>query len=266
MFPEISASKVAGLIGLHKYQEVAAVMYELLCKDKEIKARIQEMEKLYRRKPFHYVLSDVMRDQSIRDIVDVGMKEVAKTEDVASVLEDVENKAKIILELRCDKYTPEVRGLLAAEVRGRISKQRGLKNENAILDQYEVQNEVKVVERNTKMCKKAFPTFKLIGRTDGYVASENRIVDSKDRTRYFESVPIYDEIQLRCYMEMTGATESELVERFPDGRTRYTKFMNDAQKWKIIEEAIEKAVVKMNTAVEDDNALKQIVFENTVQV
>lgn len=266
MLPEISASKVAGLIGLHKYQEVASVMYELLCKDKEIKARIQELEKMHRRKPFQVVLADVMREQSIRDIVDIGMKDVSKTEDVGSVLDDVESKARIILDLRCDQYSPEVRNLLAAEVRGRISKQRGLKNENAILDQYEANRDVKVVERNTKMCKKVFPTFKLIGRTDGYVASENRIVDSKDRTRYFESVPIYDEIQLRCYMEMTGATESELVERFPDGRTRYTKFVNDVHKWKTIEQAVEKAVAKMNAALEDPDVLKQIVFENTVGV
>jgi hypothetical protein len=145
-----------------------------------------------------------------------------------------------------------------------VSKRRGILNENAILDQYEAEREVKVVERNTKMCSKDYSTFKLVGRTDGFVASENRIVDSKDRTRVWDSVPIYDEIQLRCYMDMTGATESELIERFPGGKSRHTKFLNDPAKWNMIEHALERAVDTMRSAVENPEELKRIVFENTV--
>jgi len=68
-------------------------------------------------------------------------------------------------------------------------------------------------------------------------------------------------------MEMTGATESELVERFPDGQTRHTRFINDAEKWTMIEQALERAVAKMNNALDmKGDELKRIVFENTVQV
>lgn len=264
MIPEISASKVAALIGLNKYQTVSETMYDLFMKDKEIKQRIREIERAHGRCPFSVVLSKVLKEQSIQDCIAIGVAEASKTSDVKAVLESVQQKANIVLNLRHGSLDPEVRNRIAEEVRGMVSKRRGIQNENNILDQYEVQRDVKVVERNTKMCKKTYSNFKLNGRTDGYVPTENRIVDSKDRTRFWETVPIYDEIQLRCYMDMTGVSESELVERFPDGNVRHTKFLNDPEKWKPIEQAIEQAAVKMNEILESPEQLKRIVFENTV--
>ena len=104
-----------------------------------------------------------------------------------------------------------------------------------------------------------------MGRTDGWVAAHNRIVDSKDRTRFFPEVPIYDEIQLRTYMRMSGATEAELIERFPDGRSRTTKFLNDPAQWATIEESIKAAVVKMNQILDSPTDLERIVLKNTVK-
>lgn len=264
MIPEISASKVAGLIGLHRYQKPVEIQYELLCKDKSIKEKIQAIEREYTRRSFASVVNEVMRDQPVLDCVASGLEAAKTTTDVASVLDEVEQQAKLILSLRRDGFTPELRNQLAAEVRGKVSRQRGLNNENTILDQYETQRDVKVTDRNTKTFKKSYGSFRLIGRTDGYVASENRIVDSKDRTRFWPQVPLYDEIQLRCYMEMSGATESELIERFPDGEVRHTKFVNDPEKWRILQEALEKAVVGLNAAVDDVAELQRIVFANTV--
>lgn len=264
MIPEISASKVAGLIGLNKYQTPAEIMYDLFLKNKETKQVILDIERTHGRRPFNVVLAEVLKQGPIQDCISKGVSDACKTSDVASVLEDVERRANVVLDLRYGSLEQDVRTRIASEVRGQVSKRRGIRNENAILDQYETQREVQVVERNTKMCRKTYSTFKLVGRTDGYVPSENRIVDSKDRTRFWDSVPIYDEIQLRCYMDMTGVSESELVERFPDGNTRHTKFLNDSEKWKVIEEEVTRAVAKMNSALENPEELKRIVFENTV--
>ncbi len=264
MIPEISASKVAGLIGLHRYQKPAEIQYDLLCKDPETKQKIQAIEKEYNRRSFTSVVNEVMKDQPILDCVACGLDAAKKTADVSAVLEDVEQQARLILDLRRDAFTPELRNQLAAEIRGKVSRQRGLNNENTILDQYETHREVKVTDRNTKTFRKLYGTFRLVGRTDGYVASENRIVDSKDRTRFWAQVPLYDEIQLRCYMDMAGASESELIERFPGGDVRHTKFLNDPEKWRILQEAIEKAVVSLNAAIDNPEELRRIVFANTV--
>ena len=266
IIPEISASKVAGLIGLNRYQNPDEIMYSLLMKDPELKKQIRVIEIDNNRRSYQKVVNEILAEQPIRDCVVSGLDACKKTTDVASVLQDVENSALLVLALRHDKLTPELRVAIAGEVRGQVSKQRGLKNEEDILDAYEKDRDVKVVERNTKMLRKNYGTFKLIGRTDGYVASENRIVDSKDRTRLWDTVPIYDEVQLRCYMDMANARESELIERFPDGTSRHTKFMNDADKWKALQTAIQQKVEIMNEASRDPESLKRIVFANTVEV
>lgn len=264
MIPELSASKVAGFIGLHKYQSPNEIMYELLMKEKDVKSRIADIEKTHGRRPFNHVLNEVLREQPIQDCIHTGVRTCLTTDNVPSVLEEVEQQAKLILDLRCDSFTPELRNRIAEEVRGKVSKQRGINNETKILDTYEIDRDVKVTERNTKMCRKDFGTFKLVGRIDGYVASENRIVDSKERTRFWNTVPLYDEIQLRCYMALIGATEAELIERFPDGKTRHTKFMNDPVKWASIQTAIERGVNTIVSAAENPIELQRIVFANTV--
>jgi hypothetical protein len=264
--PELSASKVAGFIGLHKYQSPEELQYELLLKDKATRETILALEKEHGRRSFNGLLNEIYREQPVADCIGSGIRTANATTDVATVLEDVESQARLILDLRRDMLPPEVRDRVAAEIRGKVSKGRGIQNENAILDQYETHRDVKVTERNTKTFRKDYGVFKLVGRTDGYVASENRIVDSKDRTRWWPQVPLYDEIQLRCYMEMAGATESELIERFPDGQVRHTRYGNDPAKWASLQSAIETATAKLNAVASDIDALKRVVFANTVCV
>lgn len=266
MMPEISASKVAGFIGLHKYQDPTEIAYELLCKDLVAKTRVAEIEKEYNLRPYSKLVNEVLREWPIMDIVQSGIKAAQQTTNVQAVLAEVGEQAALVLDLRRDTLPPKLRARLVDEVRGAVSKQRGLKNEEAILDTYEAAKDVKVTERNTKTIKKDFGTFKLVGRCDGYVAAESRIVDSKDRTRVWPQVPLYDEIQLRCYMNMYDAKESELIERFPDRTTRHTKYLNTADKWDGIESAIRRGVDKLNAALHDEEELKRIIFANGVAI
>ena len=262
--PEISASKVAGFIGLHKYQSPHEIAYELLCKDPATKAKITELERTEQRRPFNAVLSEVLKETPIADCIGAGIRDAQHSTNVPAVLQAVQEQAELILSLRRDQFPPELRARLADEVRGQVAKRRGINNEDRILNTYETVREVKVTERNTKTIKKDMGTWKLVGRCDGYVASENRIVDSKDRTRHWPQVPVYDEIQLRCYMNMYNAKESELIERFPTGETRHTLYPLDEAKWATLQAAVEKGVEKLNRAMEDEEELKRIVFANTV--
>ena len=266
MFPEISASKVAGFIGLHKYQNQHEIAYELLCKDLVGKTRVADLEKTYNLRAYSKLVNEVLHEWPIMDIVQSGVKSAQRTANVQEVLKEVESQAALVFDLRRDTLPLELKARLVSEVRGQVAKQRGINNEDKILDTYETVKDVKVTERNTKTIKKDFGTFKLVGRCDGYVASENRIVDSKDRTRVWAEVPLYDEIQLRCYMNMYDATESELIERFPDKTTRHTKYLNNPEKWGAIENEIRRGVDKLNAALHDEEELKRIVFANTVSV
>ena len=266
MIPELSASKMAGFIGLHKYQDANEIMYELLCKDAITKSKIAEIEQANSRRPFNQVLKEVLKEGPIMDCVNSGIRAAQHTSNVSGVLSEVQSQAAIVLDLRNEKFSPELKARLADEVRGQVAKRRGLNNEEKILDAYEVAKDVKVIERNTKTLKKDMGSWKLVGRCDGFVASESRIVDSKDRTRHWPQVPLYDEIQLRCYMNMYDAKESELIERFPDGKTRHTLYPADSEKWLTIQTAVERGVEKLRLAMTDEEELKRIVFMNTVTV
>ena len=264
--PEISASKVAGLIGLHAYQSPHETMYDLLSRHIPTKNRIADLEVRERRIAISKLKDAVLRSSPIRDVVNAGIRACESKTDISETLADVETQAGLVLNLRHSELSSEVRQMLATEVRGAVQKQRGLNKENKILDTYEADNNVKVKDRNTMTFKKTYSTFKLIGRTDGYVEEHNRIVDSKARTRWWKDVPMYDEIQLRVYMALSGAAESELIESFPDGRVRETKFINDIEKWEVIHGAIGDAVKKMTEATTNEEVLRAIVFANTVSV
>jgi hypothetical protein len=262
--PSISATKVAGVCGLHKYQKPDEVYYELFCKDKTVAPKIREVETRLGLRSFAALKDEVFKDANIRQVVYSAL-DAAKSGNVAAALEDVEVHSRMVLNMRYAHLGETVLNQLVSEARGEVSKKRGLTNEDKILNTYEADNNVQVVERNTKNLKMDFPTFKLVGRTDGWVAAHNRIVDSKDRTRFFPEVPIYDEIQLRTYMKMSGATEAELIERFPHSPTRTTKFLNDPAQWAVIEDSLTAAVAKMNQILESPTDLERIVRANTVR-
>lgn len=265
--PEIAASKVAGLIGLNKFQEVDAVMYDLVCKDKGWKAKIRDIETQHNRISYQSIVATTLRDPILQTCVKQGIEAMQTCEDGEEVLDRVNEQASVVLALRyADKYDAATRERLVKEVEGEVSKKRGLKNEKEVLDQYEQTRNVQVVERNAKMYKKKYPTFVLLGMIDGYVAKQNRVVDSKERMVEWPSVPLYDEIQMRVYMELTGAKEAELIERFPSGRVRTTVYTRKEEQWKPIEVAITSAVARLQTILASPEALKRMVFQRTVPV
>jgi len=264
--PEISASKVAALIGLNKYQSPHEVMYDLLSKYEPIKAKIAAIQTSEHRVPASKLKYAVLATPAIKNIVNTGIKVCVGLTDITEALKDVERQARVVVNLRHSDLPDEFRELLVSEVCGEVRKKRGLNTENAILNTYETDNNVKVEQRNTKTFRKAYDDYKLIGRTDGYVAEHKRIVDSKARTRWWPEVPMYDEIQLRVYMELSGCEETELIESFPDGRVRTTKYLNSPEKWGAIETEIKDAVKKMNHMVENEESLRELVYANTVIV
>ena len=264
--PEISASKVAGLIGLHNYQSPHEVMYDLVSKFEPVKAKIAAIQTIERRIPATKLKYAVLGTPAIKNIVNTGIKVCVGLTDITEVLKDVERQARVVVNLRHSELPADFREVLVAEVCGEVRKKRGLNTENTILDTYETDNNVKVEERNTKTFRKTYDDYKLIGRTDGYVAEHKRIVDSKARTRWWPEVPLYDEIQLRVYMELSGCLETELIESFPDGRVRTTKYLNSSEKWQAIESEIKNAVKKMNRAIENEDSLRELVYANTIIV
>jgi hypothetical protein len=194
----------------------------------------------------------------------IAAAQVAAAPSVAESLNAVEAACKKVVE-RTPNMTPEMATQLLADARGEVSKKRGLQNEDSILNTYESERKVVLIERNTRMLRMEKDDFTLVGRTDGFVAEQNRVVDSKDRTTYWKTVPVYDEIQLRVYMHLLDATDSELIEKFPNGSRRATVFVNDPEEWADIESKLHLVTRKMRDILADASSLEELVFKNTVE-
>jgi hypothetical protein len=262
--PDIAASKVAGLCGLHKYQDPDEIIFGLLYKHIPTKTEIDAIMSAENRRLISKVKNDILRNRDVMNIIGRGVRATVGLDDITPVIQNVESQAKTVLTLRYSELPPSFRDTMVDEIRGSVFRQRGLKNEDKALDNYQEVHAVQVEQRNTTTFKKSYEKFKLNGRTDGYVAEHNRIIDAKERTRWWPETPVYDEIQLRVYMELSGAVESELFETFPDGRTRTTKYVNDPEKWATINSSILEAVEKMNSAITNPEELRKLVFANTM--
>jgi hypothetical protein len=262
--PNISASSVAAVIGKNRYKSVEEAMYEIIGKDLLLKKRMYAIANQNNRRFVHAFKNDFLKNADVKIAVIEALASAETATDMTDIMATAKSKAEAIVEEKYSTHSTEIKQMMVDEVRGQIARQRGSANETKILDTYEAEQKVVVTERNTRTFRKSFPTFNLVGRTDGYVASENRIVDSKDRVRFISAPPIYDEIQLRVYMNMSESREAELVERFPNGTSRVTRFLNDAEKWQEIEDGLTVAAATMQKAVEDDAELTRIIFANTV--
>lgn len=189
---------------------------------------------------------------------------VALAPTVKDTLESVEAACQKVID-RTPNLPKAMAAQLLSDARGRVSTQRGLTNETAILDDYAAKRNVVVTERNSRMLRMDKGAFVLVGRTDGYVEAQKRVVDSKNRTRYFQSPPGYDEIQMRVYMHLLDAKDAELIEKFPNGTTRTTIFVNDPDVWSEIEGALDGIVQIMVETAANPSSLEAIVLANTVE-
>lgn len=261
--PEFSASAVAAIIGKNPYKKPYEAIYNVLLKDNAIKAKIRQLEASNTLYSLDGMRRKIASMPAVRQIVSSGIQAAAQTENVVGVVEQATCDTDAIAAASFPDLPEAVRKALVKECASDIHKQRGLRNEDGILNQYETKTSTQVSQRNTHMMRKKYGGFAICGRIDGYVSSLNRIVDSKERTVYWDAVPVYDEIQLRVYMDLMDCPESELVERFPNGTTRNTIFKRDPEQWDIIQSGLQKVADEMREAVADDEKLLRIIKLNS---
>uniref|UniRef100_A0A6C0J7F8 Uncharacterized protein n=1 Tax=viral metagenome TaxID=1070528 RepID=A0A6C0J7F8_9ZZZZ len=200
--------------------------------------------------------------------VEATVKKVAAetaAKDAPNIDEVIAKHVEVVRQAVTNLPVPaEVKVMLEKEANGDIVKARGNRDENLILDAYEKTENVVVEERNTRHLRLDMGKYVITGRTDGWVASKNRVVDAKNRQRKWPTVPVYDIVQLRVYMKMIGCPDSEIAERFTDGTTRNTVYTNDPKEWARIQSDLEEAVERLIEMSQDETVLQRVLNANTV--
>ena len=139
-----------------------------------------------------------------------------------------------------------------------IQKRRGTRLEDKAENEHAVSTGIQVTDRNTFVDFEC-SDYRLIGYLDGIQG--DKVVETKNRKRFWTTPPAYDFIQLRCYMFMKGEKDGVLLENFPGRAPRTTEVPWDDERWMDIHAGLcGVARTIANITEEDAHSLAQSVF------
>ena len=139
-----------------------------------------------------------------------------------------------------------------------IQKRRGTRLEDKAENEHAVSTGVQVTDRNT-FVEFECDSYRLIGYLDGIQG--DKVVETKNRKRFWTTPPAYDFIQLRCYMFMKGEKDGVLLENFPGRSPRTTEVPWDDERWMDIHAGLcGVARTIANITEEDAQSLAKTVF------
>ena len=139
-----------------------------------------------------------------------------------------------------------------------IQKRRGTKLEDKAENDHAAATGIEVTGRNTFVDFEC-PDYRLIGYLDGMQGE--KVVETKNRKRFWTVPPAYDFVQLRCYMFMKGKKDGVLLENFPGRGPRTTEVPWNDEQWEEIHEGLSSlARTIANITEEDAHDLARNVF------
>lgn len=276
MIYKINASDVAAIIGKNKFKprnevfEQIAIEHGILeCEESNILDEVQtnlceeikdvlvsntaiEVEKsmqIFERHTEKLIIKDIIH-KALNE-TPILSSQVKTPEDVQTVINsickntDSSNSAleEAIKNPTIKKFIKESKEIV--ESVKSINTLRGQKLEEKSTDAYESTSGVKVKSRNSKCYIYAKNNWKIAGRVDGL--TDDAVVETKTRRRFWPSPPEYDIIQLRCYMKLCSKKVGILNEQFPNNTSRETRIDWDENIWQCIENDIDLAITDFET-------------------
>jgi hypothetical protein len=153
--------------------------------------------------------------------------------------------------------TTQEHQVLASE----IQKRRGTKLEDKAENDHAAATGIEVTGRNSFVDFEC-DSYRLIGYLDGMQAE--KVVETKNRKRFWTVPPAYDFVQLRCYMFMKGKKDGVLLENFPGRGPRTTEVPWNDEQWMDIHDGLcDVARTIANITEEDAKDLARNVFAAT---
>jgi hypothetical protein len=262
MKPVFYASEIAALIGKNPYKSSNEALFRLLSTNPKWACHIAAVKK----ETGFQTEKDVVESasftikESIKKAVDHVVVNTNVEATIASFQEDatktlltetlegkhtlpefvaaaerITNKTSTI-----EKEVVALQNTQTVNILGReIQKQRGTRLEGPSEDSYGG------ITNRGDAGRVETPNYIIVGYIDGQ--KNGRVVETKNRKRFWKEPPPYDIIQLRCYMKMKGEINGTLLEFFPLQQPRETHIDWDSKIWDTIHQSLENVASKLKT-------------------
>jgi len=144
-----------------------------------------------------------------------------------SVTDKQVDVVKFVMDLQVRPTTASDSDIVSAAVE-EVQQTFGSRNESVTISRLEQLHDTKVTDNNAKLYYLSLsPDVLLCGRIDGFMGG--KLIEVKNRrSRFFHQVPVYEKVQLHCYMKMVDVREATLVEHYNDDIRETTVTFEDA--------------------------------------
>jgi hypothetical protein len=296
MKPRFSASEVASLLGLNPYKSKNETLLKVLSMLPKFKPIILEVKESLGARTDREVVAQASPSvlKAMYESVDVAVASTSdyqmekaintfkKTHIQQVIQETLEGKRSAISEdvkaavqrISTGESTVEaetVRQEVVASIEktqehqvlaSEIQKRRGIRLEDKAENNHAAATGKEVTDRNT-FVEFESDSYRLIGYLDGM--QDGKVVETKNRKRFWTTPPAYDFIQLRCYMFMKGEKDGVLLENFPGRPPRTTEVPWNDERWMDIHAGLcGVARTIQNITEEDVRSLAHTVFSAVV--
>lgn len=296
MKPRFSASEVASLLGLNPYKSKNETLLKVLSMLPKFKPIILEVKESLGARTDREVVAQASPSvlKAMYESVDIAVASTSdyqmekaintfkKTHIQQVIQETLEGKRSAVSEdvkaavqrISTGESTVEaetVREEVVASIEktqehqvlaSEIQKRRGIRLEDKAENNHAAATGKEVTDRNT-FVEFESDSYRLIGYLDGM--QDGKVVETKNRKRFWTTPPAYDFIQLRCYMFMKGEKDGVLLENFPGRPPRTTEVPWNDERWMDIHAGLcSVARTIQNITEEDVRSLAHTVFSAVV--
>jgi len=210
MPPRFHPSEIAAVLGLNPYKSKEDVLLRIMSKMPEFKGKIEAPP------------TDRELVENASPELKVGLQEAITRATCATSDYEIRKIVETYKKGIDGKADEKTISALTSE----IQKQRGVRLEHRAEDNFGG------VESRSEYVKFACTQYEITGYIDGM--RDGKIVETKNRKRFWKEPPAYDFIQLRCYMMMKGRVDGILLENFPANEPRVTNVMWSDEEWDTI--------------------------------
>lgn len=215
----IHSSKVASILGYNKYvtqEKYVELFLELLYKNRDDLKNSDNIDFMSSTEKYNQIIKKVINDSTKENKTNIKNILYNKINSTNDLIDKTNNIKEIINNL---DYSDLEKSKIKKEIEHNINCNYGINTESNGISRFEELTFLKVYNSNVKLYTLDMGHYKICGKVDGFCKKDGKeyIFEIKNRkNRIFESIPIYETIQLMIYTKIFNNNNIIFVQNMDD--------------------------------------------------